>query len=220
RPARGDRRRSGAADRRLGASPPDRGARRVGGSEDAGDPHRGAGPPVRGCAVARVAARQPRQPGLRTGLGPRPRHPAHPGPLNRRPGPDDQGRPGTVPKKEPPPGANGREPNQQHPTEGIPMIDEITTYTMLGHRGEHYEVPDAIQAAPGLVVFRLPHDLALNNPCRWNIGHHSGGCIAESMRRENALKGARIMASLHDWTQQPDTLVAEVDHRAMFNRLA
>ncbi|WP_432053665.1 hypothetical protein [Streptomyces sp. bgisy022] len=100
------------------------------------------------------------------------------------------------------------------------MIDEITTYTMLGRHGEHYEVPDAIQAAPGLVVFRLPHDLALNNPCRWNIGHHSGGCIAESMRRENALKGAQIMASLHDWTQQPATLEAEVDHRALFNRLA
>lgn len=100
------------------------------------------------------------------------------------------------------------------------MIDEITAYTMLGRRGERYEVPDAIQAAPGLVVFRLPHDLALNNPCRWLIGHHSGGCIAESMRRENALQGAALMASLYDWTKEPASLEEEVDHRGLFNRLA
>src|SRR5690606_14193368 len=108
-------------------------------------------------------------------------------------------------------------PGIHHPAShgGIPMIDEITEYTMLGRRGEHYEVPDAIQAAPGLVVFRLPHGLALNNPCRWQIGHHSGGCIAESTRRENALKGAALMASLYDWTQQPAALEAEVDHRAL-----
>jgi hypothetical protein len=44
------------------------------------------------------------------------------------------------------------------------VINETTTYTMLGRNGEQYEIPDAIQAAPGLVVFRLPHGLSPADP--------------------------------------------------------
>ena len=100
------------------------------------------------------------------------------------------------------------------------MTTEATTYTMLGRRGEKYEIPDVIQAAPGLVVFRLPGDLVLNNPCRWNIGHHSGGCVAEGMRREDTIKAAELMASLHDWTKERAFLEEEVDQRALFVRLS
>jgi hypothetical protein len=99
------------------------------------------------------------------------------------------------------------------------VTTETTTYTMLGRRGEKYEIPDAISVAPGLVVFRLPHGLALNNPARWNIGHHSGRCIAEAMRREDAIKGAELMASLHDWTKEVAFLREEIDEQALFLKL-
>jgi hypothetical protein len=100
------------------------------------------------------------------------------------------------------------------------VTTETTTYLMLGRRGEKYEVPDAIQAAPGLFVFRLPHGLALNNPCRWNIGHHSGRCVVEAMRREDAIKGAELLASLHDWTKDVEFLREEIDERSLFQKLS
>ena len=99
------------------------------------------------------------------------------------------------------------------------MTTEATTYTMLGRRGEKYEVSGAVEVAPGLYVFRLPHGLALNNPARWNIGHHSGYCVAEAMRREDALKGAELLASLHDWTKDVAFLKEEVDERALLLKL-
>lgn len=99
------------------------------------------------------------------------------------------------------------------------MTTEVTTYTMLGRLNERYEVPDAVEAAPGLFVFRLPHGLSLNNPCRWNIGHHSGRCIAEAMRREDALKGAELLASLHDWTKDVAVLRQEIDERQLLLKL-
>ena len=100
------------------------------------------------------------------------------------------------------------------------MINETTNYTMLGRNGERYEVCDAVQAAPGLVVFRLPHDLALNNPARWNIGHHSGRCVAEAMRREDDIKGAELLAGLHDWTQEVAFLREEIDERDLLVKLS
>ena len=100
------------------------------------------------------------------------------------------------------------------------MTDTTITYTMLGRRGEKYDVPGVIEAAPGLVVFRLPHDLALNNPARWNIGHHSGRVLAETMRREDALKGAELLAGLHDWTKDVAFLREEIDDRDLFVKLS
>ncbi|WP_392971008.1 hypothetical protein [Streptomyces sp. LN245] len=100
------------------------------------------------------------------------------------------------------------------------MTTEVTSYTMAGRNGEKYEIPDAIPAAPGLVVFRLPHGLSLNNPCRWNIGHHSGRCVAEAMRREDALKAVEVMAGLYDWTKDTAFLREEVDERQLFLKLS
>jgi len=100
------------------------------------------------------------------------------------------------------------------------VINETTTYTMLGRNGEQYEIPDAIQAAPGLVVFRLPHGLSLNNPCRWNIGHHSGRPVVEAMHRESALKAVEVMAGLADWTKDPAFLREEIDERQLFIKIS
>lgn len=84
-------------------------------------------------------------------------------------------------------------------------------YTMHGRRGERYEIRGALPIAPGLVVFRLPDDLSLNNPARWVIGHHAGRCIAEAMTRQAALAGAEKIASLYDWTRGVDFLREEID---------
>lgn len=100
------------------------------------------------------------------------------------------------------------------------MTTNTTTYTMLGRRGEKYEVPGAISVAPGLVVFRLPDGLALNNPARWNIGHHSGRVLAEALRREDALKCAELIAGLHDWTKDVAFLLEEIDERDLVIKLS
>ena len=89
------------------------------------------------------------------------------------------------------------------------MIGETTEYTMIVTGEQKYTVPDAVQAAPGLVVFRMPNDQCLNNPARWRIGHHEGLGIAETMTRENAFKGVEILVqSGIDWTQDADTIQA------------
>ncbi|MBD9721906.1 hypothetical protein PV755_09200 [Streptomyces caniscabiei] len=91
------------------------------------------------------------------------------------------------------------------------MIGETTEYTMIVHGQQKHTVPDAVQAAPGLVVFRMPAEQSLNNPARWRIGHHEGLAVAEAMRREDALKGIDILKkSGIDWTQDTDTIKAQI----------
>jgi len=95
------------------------------------------------------------------------------------------------------------------------MIGETTEYTMIVHGQQKYTVPDAVTAAPGLVVFRMPANQSLNDPARWRIGHHSGLAIAAAMTRENAFKGAQICAeSGIDWTQDADAIKETVTDEA------
>jgi hypothetical protein len=91
------------------------------------------------------------------------------------------------------------------------MSVDTVAYTMRGRRNQSYEVTGAVQVAPGLVVFRLPGDLDLNNPARWNIGHRSGYVIAEAMTHEFAIAGAEAIAPLYDWTRDIDFLREEID---------
>ncbi|MCZ4509929.1 hypothetical protein O3Q52_17340 [Streptomyces sp. ActVer] len=87
------------------------------------------------------------------------------------------------------------------------MIGETTDYTMIIHGQQKHTVPGAVQAAPGLVVFRMPNDQSLNSPARWRIGHHEGLAIAESICRENAFKGVQILVeSGIDWTQDTEAI--------------
>ncbi|MHC3450844.1 hypothetical protein [Streptomyces prasinus] len=96
------------------------------------------------------------------------------------------------------------------------MIGEITEYTMTVRGEQRYTVRDAIQAAPGLVVFRMPDDQSLNCPARWRIGHHGGLAIAEAMTRENAFKGISILVETGiDWTQDTDTIQASISGDAV-----
>ncbi|MFD7616622.1 hypothetical protein [Streptomyces sp. NPDC059802] len=91
------------------------------------------------------------------------------------------------------------------------MIDEITEHKMIVRGEQRYTIRDAIQAAPGLVVFRLPAEHSINSPARWRIGHHEGLGIAEAMRREDAFKGVEILKDTGiDWMQDTDTLKVTV----------
>jgi hypothetical protein len=91
------------------------------------------------------------------------------------------------------------------------MIGETTEYRMVAHGEQRYTVPDAIQAAPGLFVFRMPNDQSINCAARWRIGHHGGLAIAEAMRREDAFKGIEILVqSGIDWTQDTETIQATI----------
>jgi hypothetical protein len=93
------------------------------------------------------------------------------------------------------------------------MIGETTEYRMVIHGEQRYTVPDAIQAAPGLVVFRMPDNQSLNSPARWRIGHHDGRAIAEAMRREDAFKGVKILTkSGIDWTRDEDYLQVAISN--------
>lgn len=79
----------------------------------------------------------------------------------------------------------------------------------------------AQETAPGLVVFRLDPAHKPHNPQRWRIGHKASGlAIADSMQRENALKGAALLAKLTDWTQDADTIKGAVDREDMFAQLS
>lgn len=79
----------------------------------------------------------------------------------------------------------------------------------------------ATEPAPGLVVFRLAPNHKPNQPQRWRISHKpSGLAIADSMQRENALKGAALLAKVTDWTQDADTVKAAVDRADMFAKLS
>lgn len=99
------------------------------------------------------------------------------------------------------------------------MSVDTVDYTMRGRKGATYEVTGAVQVAPGLVVFRLPGDLDLNNPARWNIGHHSGLVVAEAMTREFAMAGAAAIAPLYDWTRDVDDLNGDVDEDTVLTAL-
>ncbi|MCQ1575455.1 hypothetical protein [Streptomyces parvus] len=79
----------------------------------------------------------------------------------------------------------------------------------------------ATEVAPGLVVFRLAPDHQPHNPQRWRIGHKTSGlAIADSMRREDAIKGAELLTTLTDWTQDADTVKAAIDPTDMFIKLS
>jgi hypothetical protein len=104
------------------------------------------------------------------------------------------------------------------------MIGETTDYKMIVHGQQTYTVSGAVQAAPGLVVVRMPASQSLNNPARWRIGHHGGLAIAESLTRENAFKGVQVLVdSGIDWTQDTDAIketVSDETARDLYAKLS
>ncbi|WP_250291804.1 hypothetical protein [Streptomyces atroolivaceus] len=65
---------------------------------------------------------------------------------------------------------------------------------------------------PGLHVYELPERLrekgdGAANP--WRLGHHSGLALAAFPSKEDALRGAREIADLTDWTRGAGDISAD-----------
>jgi hypothetical protein len=84
-------------------------------------------------------------------------------------------------------------------------------------QGEHVVDTPTI---PGLTLFRLPDHKHPTSPHRWRIGHHSGLCVADAMRHEDAIKGLNLLGTLADWTQDADTLRKALDDSRLFAQLS
>lgn len=83
---------------------------------------------------------------------------------------------------------------------------------VVGSNGDFAVV--GVEPVPGLRVFELPEDLreegdGAANP--WRLTHHSGLGLAAFPSREDALRGAREVADLTDWTRTPQELRADAD---------
>lgn len=95
-------------------------------------------------------------------------------------------------------------------------MGEVREYT-LTCGDQVYTVPLAKEIAPGLLVYRLPDGMHPSSPHRWRIGHEKSGlAVADAMTREHAIKGADLFGTLVDWTQDMDTLRANVDPNELF----
>ena len=99
-------------------------------------------------------------------------------------------------------------------------VDEHTILCGNADNPQPYTVPLAKEIAPGLVVFRIPDGMHQASPHRWRIGHHSGLAIADALRREDAIRGAELLATLADWTQTADELKASIDASGLFAKLS
>lgn len=84
----------------------------------------------------------------------------------------------------------------------IPVVGS-STYAVVG-----------VEPVPGLRVFELPGDLqeegdGAANP--WRLAHHSGLGLVAFPTREDALRAAREVADLADWTRTPEELRADAE---------
>lgn len=83
---------------------------------------------------------------------------------------------------------------------------------VVGSTGELF-VP-GVEPVPGPRVYERPEDLreegdGVAKP--WRLGHHSGLALAAFPPQDDALRGAREVADLTDWTRPAEELRADVD---------
>ncbi|MEU3990183.1 hypothetical protein AB0F24_17705 [Streptomyces platensis] len=99
-------------------------------------------------------------------------------------------------------------------------MSTVREHTIICPGGQLYTISLAKEVAPGLLVFRLPDGMWQASAHRWRIGHHSGLSIADAMRREDAIKGAELLGTLADWTQDADNLKASINAADLFAKLS
>lgn len=101
------------------------------------------------------------------------------------------------------------------------MIGEVRDYTLTCAEGQVYTVPLAQEVVPGLLIYRIPEGMHTSSPHRWRIGHKaSGRSIADAMLPEDAVKGAELIGTLADWTQDAQTVKASVEANELFVKLS
>lgn len=78
----------------------------------------------------------------------------------------------------------------------------------------------AVEPVPGLRVYRQPDELRRTNQISpWWIGHHSGLLIANAMYESDAIRGAKKVAELADWTQPAEVLQRDVPTDELYDAL-
>lgn len=92
------------------------------------------------------------------------------------------------------------------------------THTFQTDMGE-YTVP-ATSPVPGLLVYQIPDEVELDSAHRWSVGHHSGLLIASAMEEDDAIRGAKKIADLADWTKNVDDLRTELNPDQVYEQIA
>lgn len=69
---------------------------------------------------------------------------------------------------------------------------------------------DAVEAAPGLLVFEAPADFRPDYPYRWLLAHHEGRVIAAFNTEATAATAAEKVAPVADWTKSVMTAAQEI----------
>ena len=101
------------------------------------------------------------------------------------------------------------------------MIGEVREYTLTCADGQVYTIPLAKEVAAGLMVYRLSDGMHPRNPSRWRIGHKASGlAVADAMLREDAVKGAELLGTLANWTQDVTSLRSAIDPDTLFAKLS
>lgn len=99
----------------------------------------------------------------------------------------------------------------------------MTSTTSLTHTFQtdvrEYTVP-ATSPVPGLLVYKIPDEVEPLSAHRWSLGHHSGLLIASAMYEDDAIRGAKKIADLADWTQPARELRAVVDTDEVYKQVA
>lgn len=78
----------------------------------------------------------------------------------------------------------------------------------------------AVEPVPGLFVYEQPDELKKPTEINWRIGHHSGLSIAVAIFEEDAIRGAKKIAELADWTQTAEALQQDVDATELYDALS
>ncbi|MER5694874.1 hypothetical protein ACWDBO_31190 [Streptomyces mirabilis] len=79
----------------------------------------------------------------------------------------------------------------------------------------------ATEPVPGLFVYEQPDELRRPNQISpWRIGHQSGLVIANAMYESDAIRGAKKIADLADWTLPADELRRDVSPTELYEALS
>lgn len=88
-------------------------------------------------------------------------------------------------------------------------METVIRHTFPDNNENEWTV-DAIEVAPGLLIYEIPAGVSPDSALRWTLGHHSGRAIAVAMYEDDVREGARKAAAVADWTGTADEVRARV----------
>lgn len=98
-----------------------------------------------------------------------------------------------------------------HPkTDPSPDPLPATTYEISLHGSATNVAVQAVEPVPGLHVYRLPEALCGPDDAThpWRLGHHSGLALVAAPSHDDAMRAAREIADMTDWSRSAPDLVS------------